>query len=698
MLHEKTLLEGRGVVVDTEYNNIKSWKADKIWCATTYDLDTGEKRLYAPDKEGDYYHEHWTRSKEEFKEYIESFDFVVAHNLWGAENVIFRNILGFEIPLDKGVDTTVWSRLLRPVSPPSEKFGLFKKNGWDNRAGGHSLEAWGRRLGFKKIEFDDFSQYTHDMGTYCTQDTFVNVKIYECVLKEKLEFKFPDLPFHIESAAHYYLQDQVINGFTLDRERAQALVKETDKLIEEYTKKLHEVFPPKKKFVEEYKPRFNKDGAMSAASKKKLLNWIHEEVSPDVYHLYVIEEFNPSSPKQVGERLIDIGWIPRKKTPTGAPSTSKDVIGEAIDQLSGKYPQVEVLRKFNIVTDRNQKAKKWLELSEEDGRMHGSVFHIGPWTHRMSHFNDNMANIAKVKLDDSGTPIEGLEGNFGWESRSCWIPREGWSLVGCDASGIQLRALAHYMNSAAYIKEVTEGDVHVANQKAAGIKDRPTSKTFIYAWLLGAGDEKTGIIVGVDESEYENLFNKAASTPKYNFLARHELDSRGRSKMGPKDNLLQYVCDKLRKDDRQATKDVVATILKGHFTKKAFLENLPPLAKFRTEVIPEAVKKGYMIGLDGRKIWVPNEHLAMGAYLQGFEAVIMKYAFVLTNQVLRRLDTPYGACAHVHDEKQLETPDAYTEKVGEVAAWSIKKAGILLHSRCPLEGEYKIGKSWGETH
>jgi hypothetical protein len=260
------------------------------------------------------------------------------------------------------------------------------------------------------------------------------------------------------------------------------------------------------------------------------------------------------------------------------------------------------------------------------------------------------------------------------------------------------------MNDKAYIAQLVKGDIHVVNQKAAGItptKDmsaRDIAKRFIYAWLLGAGDHKVGIIVGVSKEEYKELFDKAKKIQRYNRYTKHELDSRGLAILGDKDNLLWYTCDKLREEGRSADEHTVAQILKGFFTKRQFLESLPSLRRLKEYDIKGAANLGYMIGLDGRKIWVPSEHLAMGAYLQGFEAVVMKKAYLLAFTKLKSLGIPFGFCAIVHDEMQVECPPEEAQRVGKILSDSIAEAGESLGSRCPLVGEFRVGSSWGETH
>jgi DNA polymerase-1 len=673
----------KSLIFDIEANHVDPKKVTNIWCICTEDPLTGTKKTYKLPN-GDL---------KKFFEDIKEYDRLVGHNIIGYDIPVLKEFFGIDLGAShEAHDTLVMSRLFRPTSPYTEKFGKFNAKGWDNRVGGHALGAWGARLGNPKIDFHEFDRYSEEMVTYCEQDVSVNVQVYKTLLKEQDEFGISEKSLELEQESHKILTEQTANGFKLHQGRAVVLLKETEGLLEEYHQELHKIFPPKKILTEEYSPRVTKDGELYAAAKRKLLNNIHEEdpENPGTYRLYVMQEFNPSSPQQVGQRLMDIGWKPRKFTATGQPSTSKDTIGEAIDFLAKKFPEVEVLRKYNIVADRNAKAKKWLELSEDDGRVHGRVNHIGPWTHRSSHFNDNMANIASVQRDpDTGVILKGLEGDFGWDSRDCWIPEDGWTLIGCDASGIQLRALAHYMNDPDYIKELISGDIHVTNQKAAGIIDRPTAKTFIYAWLLGAGDEKIGMICGIQEDEYDDLIEMAKKEHKWN---HHRPTDKA------KHNLLWYVADKLRSSDREADKESVCVILKGYYTKKKFLESLPALKKLREIEIPAAAKKGFMKGLDGRTIWVPSEHLAMGAYLQGFEAVVMKEAMCIWNNQLKDLGIPYRQVAYVHDEWQIETPPEHADTVGSIVAESIKQAGVNLGSRCPLEGEYIKGSSWADCH
>jgi DNA polymerase I-like protein with 3'-5' exonuclease and polymerase domains len=218
----------------------------------------------------------------------------------------------------------------------------------------------------------------------------------------------------------------------------------------------------------------------------------------------------------------------------------------------------------------------------------------------------------------------------------CWIVPKGKKLVGFDASGLELRMLAHYMDDEDYTNEILTGDIHTANQIAAGLKERSQAKTFIYAFLYGAGDAKIGSVVGGSARD-------------------------------------------------------------GNALKQRFLSNTPALASLR-ERVGRAVGKGYLIGLDGRKLWVRSEHSALNTLLQAAGAIVMKKALVLLDEQAKGQDFNFKFVGNVHDEVQAEVDEQQAEAFGELAVSCLKQAGEAFGLRCPLDGEYKIGDNWSETH
>jgi len=83
-------------------------------------------------------------------------------------------------------------------------------------------------------------------------------------------------------------------------------------------------------------------------------------------------------------------------------------------------------------------------------------------------------------------------------------------------------------------------------------------------------------------------------------------------------------------------------------------------------------------------------------------AIIMKVALVRLDKRLQECGyvpgLHYEFVANVHDEWQIEADEGIGHEVGKEAVAAIKWAGEYLEFRCPLDGEYKIGKSWKETH
>ena len=301
--------------------------------------------------------------------------------------------------------------------------------------------------------------------------------------------------------------------------------------------------------------------------------------------------------------------------------------------MSNKAELKEVailIREYLMLQKRVAQIESWLEAVKEDGRVHGKVITNGAVTGRMTHSSPNMAQI----------PNAGSV--YGHECRECWTVEEGNVLVGCDASGLELRMLAHYMGDQGYVDTVTKGsskegtDVHTVNQKAAGLATRDSAKTFIYAFLYGAGDAKIGSIVG------------------------------GSAKEGAK-------------------------------LKAKFLSQTPALAKL-LEKIKKSAARGFCKGLDGRNIWIRSEHAALNSLLQGAGAIVMKKALCLFYDKIKENKWKVKLVANVHDEIQFECPPDIAELAGKAARMSIIEAGEHYKLRCPLDGEYKIGRSWRFTH
>jgi DNA polymerase I-like protein with 3'-5' exonuclease and polymerase domains len=316
-----------------------------------------------------------------------------------------------------------------------------------------------------------------------------------------------------------------------------------------------------------------------------------------------------------------LGWKPKKKTDKGHVIVDEKVLSEITN-----IPEAKLINKYLMLQKRIAQVSSWIEAVKEDGRVHGKVITNGTITGRMSHQAPNMAQVPAVYSP------------YGKECRELWVVDKGNKLVGVDASGLELRMLAHYMNDKEYTNEIINGDIHTANQMAAGLRSRDESKTFIYAFIYGAGAKKIGSIIGGSERD-------------------------------------------------------------GDRVKEKFLRATPSLRSLREKV--DAVAKSnrrWLKGLDGRKIIIRHPHAALNSLLQGAGAIVMKVSLILLEEYVKNKRIKAYPVVNVHDEFQYEVEEGRAEEFGRLAVQSIRDAGRKLKLRCELNGEYKIGNNWAETH
>jgi DNA polymerase I-like protein with 3'-5' exonuclease and polymerase domains len=140
----------------------------------------------------------------------------------------------------------------------------------------------------------------------------------------------------------------------------------------------------------------------------------------------------------------------------------------------------------------------------------------------------------------------------------------------------------------------------------------------------------------------------------------------------------------------------------GKKLKENFLKRTPALKRLREDVAAAVRKRGYLRGIDGRRLHIRSEHAALNTLLQSAGALLVKQA---TINLYRELSTrgyifgkDWAMVAHVHDEYQLQVREDLVDEVSEVAVWSFQEAGRQFNWRCPLDGEAKVGTNWSECH
>ena len=569
----------------------------KIFCIVAQDVDTMD--VFTFDN----------TQLEEGYGLLRAADKLIGHNIIGYDLPAIKDITGLDLSNKKIVDTLVLSRLFKPT-----------------REGGHGLESWGYRLKFNKGEYgtnqDAWDAYCPEMLEYCKRDVELNTKVYQQLRVESRGFT--PTAVKLEHSVAKIIDDQRRNGFELDMRKAMLLVAMFQEKLDATEAEVHETFRPKV-IVDILKPKYTKSGKLAKVSEGpdgKGVRLTDEEYDimlqtnkPLKRETHI--EFNLGSRKQIGEYLVEAGWTPKNFTPTGQP-----IVDEGTLSKVKNIPEAALIAKYLMLQKRLAQVNSWIKAVEPDNRVRGYVNPNGAVTGRMTHSHPNMAQIPS-----SNSP-------YGKECRSCWTVREGNKLVGIDASGLELRMLAHYMNDKEYTNEILNGDIHSANQRLAGLESRNQAKTFIYAFLYGAGNAKIGSVVKAGQARGKQL-------------------------------------------------------------REQFLSSLPSLKSLIQRVQRDS-KKGFLKGLDGRKVSVRSEHAALNTLLQSAGAIVMKEALVVLEKKIRHLDAKF--VANVHDEWQIECSEQNAEAVGQAGIDAIVEAGKNLNLNCPLDGDYNIGDGWHETH
>lgn len=552
-----------------------------------------------------------------------------------ADMIVGHNVLTFDVPaLQKlypdwqptGIvrDTLTLSRFIFPEIADYD----FEKNRKQpnsipyNLIGKYSLKAWGYRLGILKDDFGEtttWTEWSEDMQMYCEQDVRVTAELYD-----RLQAENPSpTAVELEHAFQKVIFKQEQFGFAFNEKLAEKLYCTLSKRRAVLASELQKAFPPK-----EIKTIF------IPKSNNKTKGYVKGQPFTKITY----QEFNPGSRIQIADRLIETyGWKPTAFTQKGQPEISEETLAHLM------WPEAKLLTEYLMIEKRiGQLAEgnaAWMKLVK-NGRIHGHVITNGAVTGRCTH---NSPNIAQVPAADEKVP-------YGHDCRELFGPGEGYLQLGCDASGLELRCLAHYMaryDGGAYGKIILEGDIHTANQEAAGLPTRADAKRFIYAFLYGAGNLKLGSI--------------------------------------------------LKPDGNEAVQAAA-----GKKVRTKFLKSLPALKRLIDDVQAAAKDRGWLKGLDGRKLRIRSQHAALNTLLQSAGAIVMKQATVQLWEDLEAAGFTFGnevaQLAHIHDEFQLAVREGLEAKVGEIAVNAIRKAGIYFGFRCPLDGEFKVGRNWADTH
>jgi DNA polymerase-1 len=617
------------------------------------------------------------KEKKRFKSFALGVEGYIGHHILGYDLPVLSDLIeGFTFDIDQCIDTYCLSKLLNY-----------------SREEGHSIEDYGEEFSFTKgvpladgtttltYPKDFFKCYSLALEEYCIRDVDIAHRIY---LKYLKDIHKPSLC--LEQRFQLIVNDLHKNGFCFNKPKAELLLKHVTEELKALDKDILEQFPPKEELIREFIPRATKFGTISRTSVPRgLHSRIHDyEIGQTYKHTRWIA-FNPSSHKQVVNALNEAGWKPTDKTKTHieterqlnrlkfTPGKDLEKEKELRDKLSSltvtgwkvnetnlttlpvEAPQpARTLAKRILLESRRRTLTEWLGLVQDDGRVHGQFIALGAWTHRMAHQKPNTANIPnEFNVHDGSIKL------LGKELRALWCAPKKRLLVGVDAEGIQLRVFAHYINDKDLTEAIVNGkksdktDPHSFNQTVFGpcCKTRQAAKHSLYAIFFGGGPSKIAEIMGCT---------------------------------------------------REEAKEAIDRLIKRY----------PGLDQLQREQFTIDAKRGYFIGLDGRRVPIPGDtvgdrkHLCMSGYLQNGEAICMKKACLKWQDMLKQNDAIL--VNFVHDEWQVECPNRMSTatSLASTMADSLRIVGEELNLHCPLAGsfynddkkDYTIGTTWAVTH
>jgi hypothetical protein len=581
--------------------------------------------------------------------YLDTFDVLIAHNGIGYDFPLLKKLYGWTFK-GKIVDTLIMSRLLNPKR-------IVPFNCPNKKCGPHSIEAWGYRVGRGKPEHNDWENFSEDMLHRCTEDTEILELVYDELMLEAKTGKWKEA-FLMSFELFTNLQEQEEYGWLVDQEHMQFCIRQLTKWVERIDSVIVPRLPKileveETKLKGEYgfiKKPFLKSGQYS----QSVSDWCNR-VGYDVGDKPVMGCFSRinfrtvdlDSGAETKDYLLSIGWEPLEWNTNDegertSPKLSKDDPFEGIEGKLGKLvaKRVQCRQRRSII-------EGLVNLIRDDGRI-ASVVNTLAVTGRATH--RNIVNIPKASSF------------YGKQMRAIFSSKEGFTLVGTDSAGNQLRQLAGRMNNPVYTKALVEGkkedgtDNHSLTRDIGGLESRDIAKNVMYCLLFGGGDTKLAKTAKKPAGSGADLRNKLY---------------RGLDGLG---TLMERLTKEWKGTARQR--------FNARFNRMEYFD-------------------GIITGLDGRPIKVPSEHQLLVYLLQSDEAIHMAKAYNILCANLRKKyvwGVDYGVVCWYHDEYTIECRQEIAEDVKRISEDAIREAGEYYNISCPHAGEGAIGRNWYAIH
>jgi DNA polymerase-1 len=754
-------LTGEQLYFDIETNGLLDLGPKLVThCIAITDLDTGEEFYYGPPVPAS----HMLASPQLVRPAGSVLDAVrrlAAAGLTVAHNGIGFDYLALEqcYPEDysrpaRAWDSMVAAKMVWPVDALMDADWARVKRGtmpvkWAKR---HALKAWGYRLGEGKDDYlgdldkypelrdvnpaspesvlkqyegyvrrwDEWNVY---MASYMMQDNRPGVKLWNLTKERvgwtdaKADVVWPEEVFETEMEVARIIQEQEDFGVRFDFEAARKLSSELRNEKARLEQALIDAFGSWWEHTQDAIVGRTARRAMKGfqdVSTPRVSEKTGKELKPDVgppvevategsryTHVEYID-FKPSSRDHLGRRLqLVFGWNPKKIGANGKPTVDESVLEEIPEAVMPEAVRRDVLDYFVVTKTLGMLdlgTNAWTKIAERrgDGRIHGRIDTLGAVTGRPTHSSPNMSQVPGVKKEKTlkerlkdGTavfveqPIPGLRGKYGMECRALITADEGWELTGVDASSGEYIMLGHYLwplDGGKFSAKACnpDGDLHQENAAEAGMT-RGEAKTTGYLYVYGGSAYKLSLALGITPEEIpENLAYRGLPMLLKSLEKRFDAD---------------FVA---KLDDAQKAKIAKARQIILKF--EAGIDGI----KVLKDAVAAAAEKGWLKGLDGRKMIVRKAFSSLNTILQSALIQVIKRWMVLMHRELRARGYVHGLdykqVLWSHDELQFTHKPGMGPLIRELADQTIKEAGRALRLRGECRSDGKTGYNWCDTH
>ena len=597
--------------------------ATKIWCLVIQNIDTGRIMKYADNSKT------YDGDIKMGLTLLQHAKLLVAHNGIGFDALIIKKL--YDIDLydgDRFFDTWIASQVLNYRRPHK-----------------HGLAGWGEYLKYHKGNYDDWSHFSEKMMEYCVRDVKLNTKIFNILMEELRQaatrkdtiregIKNEMATAKFDAYCRYY-------GWAFNKDKALNLLDKIESRMNEIEKIVEPKLPAVTRLIDKQPkaPKYTKKGYYTAATARMLSEYLNVDIKPeDTFRWPINEPFqrkvtkpaNMGNLEQVKQYLYSIGWklddwkMERmgrefiKKTPK-LTKTSLDKLG-----WDGS-----AIHHWTTLRSRRGVVEGWIE-NLKNNRLHGNIWVVGTPTFRCRH--EVIANLPAVTAE------------LGKELRELLVAEPGRKIVGADSSGNQFRSLAHYAKDNNLTNQIMSGDIHQYNADIIDT-DRRTAKTWIYAFLFGAGATKLGkVLTGVGNIK----------------RGKESIEAYGNAIPGLKELKDRLVSIWNKTDAQNST-------------------------------------EGYVPGLDGRKVYVPQDYQTLNYLLQSCEAITTKAALHYQMKKIKEEKLDAQPRLYYHDEVAWSVAEEDAERTLEILTESFaegpKNVGVTI-----MAGEGTIGNNYAEVH